>query len=302
MNMATTEEILSRLSKLDLSSYPFTEVQELIRFLGKSCFLVFTLHYGKTLTRARLGCAYTQISELSYLPQNKNKECQRASTPNKTMFYGTLVPQAEQFIATRAIAIGECSKLQRSGINTKGIEKITFGKWTVVKDINLVVVLDEEVYTDVSENLLLIELKKTYSDFISTVDIGDNAKKIANFFAKEFAKVDVKSDYDYFLSSMFTEIITNEYGYDGVMYPSVRTNGQWGFNVAIKPEIVDNNMILDTVLESTLYKNGDKSLLLDDKISGLSTWKFIDTPELPQKEICNRLQINDLTEISNSTI
>jgi hypothetical protein len=298
--MFSVKDVINKLNSLDLSSYPFAEVQELIRSLGKSGYLIFTLHYGKSLTRARQGSGYTQISELSYLPQDKNKKCQRASTPNRTMFYGTLVPEGNSLDGARMIAANECSSLLRGGVDTKGIEKITYGRWTVIKDINLVVILDEDIYAEVSENPLLAELKGAYSDFISTApDIEDNTKQISNFFAKEFSKADIQNDYDYFLSAIFKEVITHDHGYDGVMYPSVRTGGQWGFNVAIKPEIVNNNIILDIVLETTLYKNEKYALLLDDKISGLSTWKFLETQQLPQEEICKQLHISSLNEIND---
>ena len=296
--MENFQEILNKLRELELSSYPFVEVQELIRSLGTSVFLVFTLHYGKTLTRARPGNGYTQKSELSYLPQDKNEKCQRASTPNSTMFYGTVVQEGESLDKTRMIAASECSSLLRKGTDTIGIEQITYGRWTVIKDINLVVILDDVNYSDASENPLLNELKEAYSIFIkATPEIEENVKQISNFFAKEFAKDNIQNDYDYFLSAIFTEVITNDHYYDGVMYPSVRSGGEWGFNVAIKPDIVDSNMILDTVLETTLYKNKKKTLLLDDRISGLSTWEFVETQQLPKDEICKHLGVNDLSEI-----
>jgi hypothetical protein len=293
-------EIINKLSSIDLSSYPICEVQELIRELGKGVYLIFPLQYGKMLTRARLGCGYTQISELSYLPQDKNQKCQRASMPNRTMFYGTL-EEGELLDKTRIIATSECSQLLRGGENTKGIEQITFGRWAVIKDINLIVILDDEIYNDVSENPLLTKLKVAYSNFLTTApepEIEENAKQISNFFAREFSKDNIQNDYDYFLSAVFTEVITNDHNYDGVMYPSVRSGGQWGFNVAIKPNIVDNNMILDKVLETTLYKNEKKTLLLEDRISALSTWKFVETQKLPENEICNHIGISDLSEIA----
>ncbi|MDR2127382.1 MAG: hypothetical protein LBP63_11220 [Prevotellaceae bacterium] len=206
--MPTTKGVLDKINGIDLSYYPFAEVQELIRSLGKNSSLIFTLHYGKILTRARPGRGYTQISELSYLPQDKNTKCQRASTPNKTMFYGTLVQEGESLDKARMIAASECSSLLRSVVDTKGIEKITYGRWSVLKDINLVVILDEEIYAESPTNPLLTELKKAYSKFIGTVpDIEDNVKQISNFFAKEFSKDDIKNDYDYFISAVFTEVI-----------------------------------------------------------------------------------------------
>lgn len=291
-------DILKKISDLDLPKYPFAETQELIRSLGKSGYLIFTLHYGKSLIRARSGNGYSQKSDLSYLPQDKNKKCQRASTPNRTMFYGTISQDGESLDKTRMIAANECSSLLRRGVKTKGIEKITYGRWAIIKDINLVVILGEDIYSSTSDNPLLAELKQAYQNFISsTPEMSESTKSISNFFATEFAKEEIREDYDYFLSALFTEAITEDLGYDGVMYPSVQSGGEWGFNVAIKPEVVDNSMILEMVLETTLYKNGATAILLDNKISGLSTWEFIETPQLPQEAICEHLNIDSLDYI-----
>jgi hypothetical protein len=141
-------------------------------------------------------------------------------------------------------------------------------------------------------------LKEAYQNFISsTPGMSESIKSISNFFAKEFAKEEIREDYDYFLSALFTEVVTKDLGYDGVMYPSVRSGGEWGFNVAIKPEVVDNNMVLEMALETTLYKNGVDALLLDNNISGLSTWELVETPQLPQEEICKQLHINSLDDL-----
>jgi hypothetical protein len=155
-NMTKVSDILKEIKKVDLSLYPFAEIQELIRSLGKSGYLIFTLHYGKSLTRARPGSGYTQKSELSYLPQDKNKKCQRASTPNGTMFYGTIAQDGESLDKTRMIAVSECSSLLRKGVDTIGIEKITYGRWAIIKDINLVVILGEDIYSSTSDNPLLL--------------------------------------------------------------------------------------------------------------------------------------------------
>lgn len=296
--MDTIGNIIKKMSDLDLSKYPFVETQELIRSLGKSGYLIFTLHYSKSLTRARPGSGFTQKSELSYLPQDKNKKCQRASTPNGTMFYGTIAQNGEPLDKTRMIAASECSSLLRGGVDTIGIEKITYGRWAIIKDINLVVILGEDIYSSTLDNPLLSELKEAYQNFISSSpEMSESIKSISNFFAKEFAKEEIREDYDYFLSALFTEVVTKNLGYHGVMYPSVRSGGEWGFNVAIKPEEVDDNMILEMALETTLYKNGLATLLLDNKISDMSMWELTETPQFPQEEICKHLQINSLDDL-----
>ena len=47
------QTIINRLEALDLSQYPYFEIRELIREFGKVGFIIFTLHPGKTITRAR---------------------------------------------------------------------------------------------------------------------------------------------------------------------------------------------------------------------------------------------------------
>jgi len=140
--MPNTAETIKALNGIDLSTYPFYEVQEHIRSFGRTGFLIFTLHKGKTIVRARSGSNFRERSELSYLPQAKNTKCQRASTPNKTMFYASLVGEKQSFAECRILATSETSTLLRKGIESNGIEKITYGRWNVIDDIDLVVILD----------------------------------------------------------------------------------------------------------------------------------------------------------------
>ena len=90
------QTIINRLEALDLSQYPYFEIKELIRDLGKVGFIIFTLHPGKTITRARCDGNLKTVSDLSYKPQQYNKQCQRASTPMQTMFYGCIVPEEQK--------------------------------------------------------------------------------------------------------------------------------------------------------------------------------------------------------------
>jgi hypothetical protein len=294
-----TKEIINKIKGLNLTSYPYFEVQELIRSLGTSGFLIFTLHFGKAITRARLGHNYFKKSELSYKSQEFNTKCQRASTPNRTMFYGTIIEEEYSLEKSRMIAISECSPLLRGGIDTNGIEKITYGKWTVIDNINLVSIVNRDVFVEVANNPLLNELKGAYDEFIN-MESGkqENIELIAQFFAKEFSKKEIQSDSDYFISAVFSEIVSNDLRYDGILYPSVQAGGQLGFNVAITPEAVDTKMRLDLVAESTLYKKGEKSLNLIDKISGVETWRYINSPQMKPEEILSKLQIDSLEELT----
>ena len=58
------QTIINRLEALDLSQYPYFEIKELIRDLGKVGFIIFTLHPGKTITRARCDGNLKTVSDL----------------------------------------------------------------------------------------------------------------------------------------------------------------------------------------------------------------------------------------------
>lgn len=253
------QTIINRLEALDLSQYPYFEIRELIRELGKVGFVIFTLHPGKTITRARCDGNLKTVSDLSYKPQQYNKQCQRASTPMRTMFYGCIVPEEQNIIDTRFISACESSSLIREGMETSGEQIITFGKWEVIEDIHLLVVIHKDYFHD-ADNSLLGELKIAYEDFL--MKYPDAAKDIdisAKYFAKEFSKKNEDGfDYNYLISAIFTEVVTTDHAFDGVMYPSVQTGGQLGFNVAITPDAVDKKMKLVVAYETQIKKIGEK--------------------------------------------
>lgn len=253
------QTIINRLKALDLSQYPYFEIRELIRELGKVGFVIFTLHPGKTITRARCDGNLKTVSDLSYKPQQYNKQCQRASTPMRTMFYGCIVPEEQNIIDTRFISACESSSLIREGMETSGEQTITFGKWEVIEDIHLLVVIHKDYFHD-ADNSLLGELKIAYEDFL--MKYPDAAKDIdisAKYFAKEFSKKNEDGfDYNYLISAIFTEVVTTDHAFDGVMYPSVQTGGQLGFNVAITPDAVDKKMKLVVAYETQIKKIGEK--------------------------------------------
>ncbi len=177
----------------------------------------------------------------------------------RTMFYGCIVPEEQNIIDTRFISACESSSSIREGMETSGEQTITFGKWEVIEDIHLLVVIHKDYFHD-ADNSLLGELKIAYEDFL--MKYPDAAKDIdisAKYFAKEFSKKNEDGfDYNYLISAIFTEVVTTDHAFDGVMYPSVQTGGQLGFNVAITPDAVDKKMKLVVAYETQIKKIGEK--------------------------------------------
>jgi len=256
MQTQTILEIINHLSHLDLSTYPYSKAKQLIGMLGKIGVIVVTLHPRKRIFRARPNCNgehFSKVSDISYKPAHLNNTFQRASTPNMTMFYGSIIPEnikIGELNNSRLIGSFEVVNLLRNP-ESSGEQVLTYGKWIVTKKINLFAVLFHQNFLDKSSYTR--ELYNGYHVFLNKFPkFKTDSFIISTFFANEFAKSFTPNDYNYLLSACFTEMAV-EKNLAGVLYPSVRVEGA-GFNVAIHPHYVDNCMELEAVGECTVYK------------------------------------------------
>ncbi|KAA5542062.1 hypothetical protein [Adhaeribacter rhizoryzae] len=265
--MYRTKEILSELKELNLRTYPFERVNELIKELFQFNVMSYTLDKGKILLRARLnkkGEVFRKVSDLSYKPQEYNETFQRASTPNTTMFYAGMISDkadSGKLINSQIVSSLEVSRLYREDV-LEGEEKITYGKWEVKREIPLIALCYNDDYKE--RNLFTKKLNESFHKLLSKEPPKqqENTKLITEFFANEFAKSKIRNDYEYMLSAIFTENVVKA-GYAGVFYPSVRSEGH-GFNVAITSQSVNSNLRLTGVGTATLYKKGNRSFLNND--------------------------------------
>lgn len=268
----THKEIIEKLSKLDLSSYPTEEVKKLIKQLGSFGVIVTNLHPGKRILRGRITekpHEYDNISKVSYKPSEFNKTYMRASTPNKTIFYGSIVPEilgkAEPSTA-RITIIYEISDFARD-VESVGEQIITFSVWEVQEDIKLLTLMHYNKFERPTE--LSKKLQSEFEEFIKQhPEKKESTNEIVEFLGEQFAKnVSPNKDYDYLISACYSEIIT-ELGLDGVLYPSVKLAGE-GINVAIKPEAV-SKLTLVHVGECTLYKNKKQIFVGNDTVAKIN--------------------------------
>jgi hypothetical protein len=156
-------DIIKKLETIDLKSYPKDEIIKLITGLGKVGLILTTLHDGKRILRARINennKHFKSLSELSYKPQEFNTTYQRASTPQKTMFYGSIVPEIlgkTEPDTARITTIYELSDFIRE-IDTVGTQKITFSVWEVCDDVDLISLIHYKKFerpTELSKKLQL---------------------------------------------------------------------------------------------------------------------------------------------------
>ncbi|WP_184492487.1 RES family NAD+ phosphorylase [Algoriphagus iocasae] len=265
-------DIIQGLRKLDLSTYPKSEIITLLGQVGPFAAVEIIYHKGKSLMRGRPnlpGERFDSKSDFSFKPQHLNKVYQRASTPERTMFYATAVPdeiQEGELNNMRIIGVFETIPMLRDK-NASGYQKISFGRWVVQEDLRLLAIIHKEEYGKASAYLQ--ELAMGYKRFSATVpkELQEKSFAFTSFLAEEFSKPEIRGDYDYMISALFSEMAIDK-GMDGIFYPSVRVGGA-GFNVAINPESL-KKMGLYVAGECSVYKVREQVFVGNDAIVSLS--------------------------------
>ncbi len=261
-------ELIKRFKELDLTTYPREEILSLFKQVGKIGYIVMSFHPGKSVMRARPnfnGERFEKKSDYSFKPQEYNKTYQRASTPNQTMFYATAIPenlQPGELNNLRVIGIAEAIPMLRDKTKS-GFQKVSFGRWVVQEDIHMLAIIQKQEFAAASSYTK--ELAGAYNEFIDTTpaDIAGRSLAFTSFLADEFSKAEIRGDFDYLISALFSELTTQR-GLDGIFYPSVRVGGQ-GFNIAITPEAT-KKLKLYVAGECSIYKIKDHTVMGNDAI------------------------------------
>lgn len=285
--MKDVDEILLELSMLELCTYPAKRIEELLRTLGKFGTIITKLGPGKTIQRGRLRTVknerLTYVSDFSFNPNISNKYL-RASTPNNAMFYGTYLPEKQEPNEPQDEKITLIYEIYEMARNKDSIneQKILFGYWEVLEEIKMVSVFDYEYYRNPLK--IATELSKSYKDYISKYpELEKNSSEISKYLASEFAKENIQSDFDYMISAIYSEIVT-EMGFDGIVYPSVRMEGA-GINIALTRNAADNKLAFYYASEHTIIKNKLKMILSNEKYGIPNTHNSIDYREFPSKDL-----------------
>lgn len=237
--MKRLEKIEKILNQLDLTLDYGEVIHQLLSNLGFIGVMKVTFGEGKPLIRARpmlpSESRFKTKDDFSFKPQRFNKTFQRASTPNRTMFYASTVREnlpPWEFDKTRIIGLAESMPWIRDK-SLSGLRKIAYGKWLVHEPIYLIAIVNKTGYHNVNSFS-----REIYSHFLEkSSKFSEGSKngiiRFHDFLANQFSKeVDIHLEYQ--ISAFFSEIICNDLQTDGIMYPSFRMDGN-GLNVAIKP-------------------------------------------------------------------
>lgn len=261
---------INDLNSLDLSLYPSENIYRLLKSLNHYGIIITTLHPGKKIIRGRIHNQeeqrFNSIDELSFCPAYKNTKYQRASAPGYTMFYGSIVPEIrsnEEPNTARFTVLYEISEIVENNIYS-GLQKITFSAWVVKRNIHLVTIVGAKHF---KRNTLLSKiLMRDFDSFISSrPSYIETSKAISEFLSYHFSRK-VDNDYEYMISALYSHLAIN-YGFHGVMYPSVPLSGD-GINVAIEPNIAEKCLTFLGASECIVKKNG-KNIFVDNLTSSI---------------------------------
>ncbi|SFB86175.1 hypothetical protein SAMN04487891_10399 [Flagellimonas taeanensis] len=222
---------------------------------------------------------FTDTQELSIKPARYNTDFQRASTPRKTMFYGVYMSQPSQNeldIMRTTAAYETIPEIRLPNNPYSG--KLTLGYWTNHEPLNLIAIMHKKQYTEI--NPYSMEVFHAYREHLANGDKNLMQKSIAfyDFLADEFSKKDIRGNYDYKISALFSEAASRN-SVDGIIYPSVRLGGM-SFNVALN-ELAIKKLKLDSVEEATVQQEGNNvsiSINAFTKCNNQSTFKLEDVP------------------------
>lgn len=229
---------------------------------------------------------------------------QRASQPHEPLFYGawvndnTIVAENEQHKKNAGdICMKETSTLYRdftNGIYNNGLNQKIFSKWETNRDLNLITIVHPKVFTSYQENALLNSLKDNYKHFISSLKLSQSQTKeldeFTQFLAKKLAEP-VIDERKYVVTALLLRQLlldAKESGekIDGFLYPSVRTDGEFGMCVALFKDVVDDSLSLINYYDIFLYMYKKKY--------------FIANENTPEDEVCQVLGCNSIDDVTST--
>lgn len=276
-------DTIKHLKGVDLKTYPYEEIKKQLRNFGNIAVIGVNFNPDRAIHRARINSDelfYLHEHQMSYRKDTDQiTSYGRAHRPGQAMFYGAV--DSTGYDKAVLMCMYECSSNFGKG-SSEFTELVTSGKWIVQKDITVAAMVSKQDFSEANPELL--ELNKAFNEFITKFpERTEDLQLISEFISYEFGK-DVTYDYEYKISAAFTEIAL-ELGVHGILYPSVKAKG-YGFNVAIRPDIIDNHTKLDKLLVNQLHARNKQVVINNHSIcvKFLPDRKFVwDDVELKHK-------------------
>lgn len=223
--------------------------------------VVFMIKRGDFIIRVRPDWGYNNPMGLSYPRDKKMVVMQRANIAGNPVFYGVLSDFNDHLENARYIAVAESSELLRE--KKDGEELFTFGRWQTIRPIVALTFISDETYPSIKDSII----GKFREAYLKKSALSEEQKMLMRELNKEFTKqVPRGAESEYYTTAMLCYKLMYErtiegQSIDAIVYPSVHTQGQAGLNIAIHPDVADNSLMLDRVLEAKLHVKGMNAYL-----------------------------------------
>lgn len=251
----TLTDIVALLQSIDLENTE--ECKETVRRYINAVFPLAWLHHplrtGTIITRCRKDAP--DLCKESYGCKKAEMviDFQRASIPYETVFYGAVGDRTKE--DGELIAMLETSKLHREG-KTIGQEIIYVSHWRIKKNIDMAIICHPNIYINVNPTGSVKDMQINYQRRLPDYpnhDIIPEFDRLVEFMSCQFAKkVQDGDNHKYMISAYFAHNTLETEA--GLIYPSVQVNGKLGFNIAIRPDIVQEYIEFVDAEKHILYK------------------------------------------------
>ncbi|TXD45755.1 hypothetical protein [Polaribacter sp. IC073] len=256
-------ELISYRDKLEKIEYEDikTLIRESIKFIPVT---TAKLKKGEFIDRVRLNKKtdfFKSQSEISYVKDqfvidNYLTEFGRANRPKEPLFYGAL--RSTQIEHNRLTGYLETSEMihDKESVNLNG-ELFTVTRWEVKNEL----IIAEIVFSDdaLKSNP---DTRHSFENQFKQLNQSEHreiALRQLQLFSNEFSRK-TNSHHDYKISVAYSDLLLNEYGIDGITFPSVKSEYQ-GQNIVFKPEAVDKHLELKIASTHRMHKNKMESFM-----------------------------------------
>lgn len=215
---------------------------------------------------------YNSVDDITY-PPAKNAKLNRANKLGTPMFYGTIVesPSDNNYFFTSMLE--SCSDMFEK--DSKKEQIITMGTWNIIKPFHLFAL--PTINSSFQNDIIARGINNVWISKRKSFDYAE--VELMEYIGKVFSMSGNNTIYT-ITSSIVNHILTINSSLKGVVYPSVKTNGN-GICTAIFPTIADTCMkcvraqmfyyIRNTEKDSTIYP------VANSNVSGKEiVWEYID--------------------------
>lgn len=280
----TITQIIDELKSVNLEPTPQCKgyVHRLVGELLPIHWLHHPLKAGSIVSRCRRDAPTLTAESFGCKNPAMIDDFQRASIYRESVFYAAGSDNG-QIAYSDLIAMVETSKLHREE-HQKGRERIAVSHWRLKRDINMALICHPKVFVDSRRGEPLNDMQKHYQRLLPTFPrqaIVKEFDSLAEFMAGQFAKkVPEGQNHEYMISAYFAHNCFDTE--EGILYPSVQTQGHLGFNVAIRPDVKEDALEFVDAQWCILYKAKNYMPVMEGQYTDKQIEMFLDIKDINQ--------------------